>query len=139
MNMLKPLFVACTLTASAAFAAPPTASVKLGDDVDVTSGAVTALSCALEARDRAKLEAVNACPLDEAAKGIVIFDVAEKQIYLLDKRKVRTSQLERAFGGGSVDFSGKVRGVAKNGVATIVVEELSVTPRPKPGASKACL
>jgi hypothetical protein len=145
--------VAVALAPAVAVAAPPASAapesarkpaawistVKRGEEVDVTSGAVTALSCALRARDEGLLEVVNECPFEEAAKGIVVFDVAEKQIYLLDKKQVRTSALEKAFGGGSVDFSGKVLRLEKSGVALVSVEEISVTPKPKAGSSKACL
>lgn len=125
--------------APAAPAVAPVVTVSKGEEVDVTSAAVTALSCALKARDEGKLDAVNSCPYEEATKGIVIFDVAEKQIYLLDKKKVRASALEKAFGGGSVDFSGVVKKVDKSGVAAVEVQEMSVTPKPKAGHAKACL
>lgn len=114
-------------------------SVKRGDEVEITSGAVTALACALEARDRGTLDVLNACPLEEATRGIVVFDVEERQIYEVDAKKVRRFQLEKAFGGGSIDFSGKVTKVAKNGVAAVEVEEFSITPKPKAGAFKGCL
>ena len=147
------MFVLVTATAVssvAARAAPPgkavakakapavEVTVKPGDEVDITSGAVTALSCALAARDQGQLGALNACPFEEATKGIVVFDVAERQIYLLDK-KVRTFELEKAFGGGSIDFSGTVKKLDKAGVAFVVVGEATVTAKPKPGSFKGCL
>lgn len=134
-------------TLLALFAATPPAApapavestVARGDDVDVTSGAVTALSCALDARDKGDLAALSTCPLEEATKEIVVFDVAEKQIYRLDKKKVRRSELEKAFGGGSLDFTGKVASVDKNGIASVVVDAHTVTPKPKAGSFKGCL
>lgn len=116
----------------------PVASVEVGEEVDVTAGAVTALSCALLARDHNKLEAITGCPLAEASKEIVVYDVADKQIYRVSKKAVFRYELEKAFGGGSLDFSGVVKSVQK-GIATVDVEEYSVTPKPKPGAFKGCL
>ena len=48
------------------------------------------------------------CDLAEATKEIVVYDVAEKQLYRLVGKRVARWQLEGAFGGGSVDFVGKV-------------------------------
>ena len=116
------------------------AQVSSGEEVEVTSGAVTALSCALAARDSGNLDALGDCPLSEATKEIVVFDVAEKQIYRLSKKAVHRFELEKAFAGGSIDFSGVVVAVdAKSEIATVDVEEYSVMARPKPGAFKGCL
>jgi hypothetical protein len=111
-----------------------------GEEVELSSAPVTGLSCAKKAIETGKLELLTSCPLDEAPKGIVVFDVAEMQYYQLDPKTIRTSALERAFGGGSVDVTGKVKSVdKKSGLATVTVSEYRVTPKPKPGAFKGCL
>ena len=123
-------------------AAPPALSTlpRRGEEVDVTAGAVVALSCALVARDQAKLGALTGCDFAEAQRGIVVYDVAEQQVYRLTGKRVARWQLESAFGGGSVDFTGKVKATdAKTGIVVVDVEELTVTPKPKPGAFKGCL
>jgi hypothetical protein len=115
------------------------AQVEKGEEVEVTSGAVTALSCALSARG-GQLDALNACPLAEAVKEIVVFDVAERQVYRISTKAVFRFELEQAYAGGAIDFSGVVVAVdPKSGVATVDVTEYSVTPRPKAGAFKGCL
>jgi len=126
------LLSACV--ASAAFAAEP------GEEVELSSAPVTGLSCAKKAIETGKLDLLSSCPLSEAPKGIVVFDVAEMQFYQLDAKTIRTSALERAYAGGSVDVTGKVKAVdKKTGVVTVQVSEYRVTPRPKPGAFKGCL
>lgn len=116
------------------------AQVERGEEVDVTSGAVTAISCALEVQESGNLKALNACPMAEAGKGIVVFDVAERQIYRISKKAVHRFELENAFGGGSIDFEGVVVAVdPKSGVATVDVTDYSVTHRPKAGSFKGCL
>lgn len=116
------------------FAAEP------GEEVELSSAPVTGLSCAKKAIETGKLDLLSSCPLSEAPKGIVVFDVAEMQYYQLDAKTIRTSALERAFAGGSVDVTGKVKAVdKKTGIATVHVSEYRVTPRPKPGAFKGCL
>lgn len=116
------------------FAAEP------GEEVELSSAPVTGLSCAKKAIETGKLDLLSSCPLSEAPKGIVVFDVAEMQYYQLDAKTIRTSALERAFAGGSVDVTGKVKAVdKKTGIATVQVSEYRVTPRPKPGAFKGCL
>lgn len=124
------------------------AQVTRGEEVEVVSGAVTALSCAIAAKESGNLEALNECPYSEATKEIVIFDVAEKQIYRVStkmSRPVRRNavhrfELEKAFGGGSIDFTGVVVAVdPKTEVATDDVAEYSVMARPKAGAFKGCL
>lgn len=122
------------LLSTAAFAAEP------GEEVELSSAPVTGLSCAKKAIETGKLDLLSSCPLSEAPKGIVVFDVAEMQYYQLDAKTIRTSALERAFAGGSVDVTGKVKTVdKKTGIATVQVSEYRVTPRPKPGAFKGCL
>jgi hypothetical protein len=110
-----------------------------GEEVEVTAGAVTALSCALESQRTGDLTLLGSCPLQEAQKEIVVVDVAEQQIYRISRKKVRRFELEQAFGGGSIDFAGKVKAVDKAGVATVDVEEYTLTPKPKAGAFKGCL
>jgi hypothetical protein len=111
-----------------------------GEEVELSSAPVTALSCALKAAETGKLELITACPLEETAKGLVVFDVAEKPIYRLSSKTIRTSELERAFGGGSIDVTGVVKVVdKKDGIPLVDVKEFRVTPKPKPGAFKGCL
>ena len=116
------------------------AAAEPGEEVELSSAPVTALACAQRAIETGKLENVTACPYEETLKGLVVFDVAEMAFYRLEKKSIRTSELERAFGGGSIDLTGKVKGVdKKDKVATVVVTEFRVTPKPKPGAFKGCL
>jgi len=125
--------VAAALPGGGARAAP-------GDEVEVTAGVVTGLSCAMTAREKGNLAVLNACPPAEAGKGMVVFDVAEKRIYRLSPKKVFLYQLESAYGGGSIDFTGKeVKVDPRTDVALVDVEEFSVSPKPKAGAFKGCL
>lgn len=134
------IVVVAVFLLAAAPAVPHADLPRPGDEVDVTAGAVTALSCAQTVRDQGKLDALSACNYAEAKKEIVVYDVAEKQIYRLTGKLVHRWQLEGAFGGGSIDFVGKVKKAdAKAGVVAVEVEELSVTPKPKAGAFKGCL
>ena len=124
----------------AALAAAPVVLPAVGEEVDVTAAAVTAPSCAVVARDQGKLGALTGCSFAEAEKDIVVYDVAEKQTYRLSGKRVQRWQLEGAFGGGSVDFTGKVKKLDKKaGVAVVEVDELTITPRPKAGSFKGCL
>lgn len=110
------------------------------EEVEVTAGVVTGKDCALAARAKGDLKLLSSCPPLEARKGLVIFDVAEKRIYRLTDKKVFRWQLERAFGGGSIDFTGEtVKVDAKTEIATVNVAEFSITPKPKAGAFKGCL
>jgi hypothetical protein len=118
--------------------APAALAQEAGDEVELSSAPVTALSCAKRAIETGKLDLLTACPLEETQSGLVVFDVAEMTFYRLDQ-KVRVSDLERAFGGGSVDITGKVTSLGKDKVAVVAVEALRVTPKPKPGAFKGCL
>ncbi len=130
--MSRALFIGVCVVSASAFAGE-------GEEVELSSAPVTALSCARKAVETGKLDLLTACPLEETKTGLVVFDVAEMAYYRLDK-KVRTSDLERAFGGGSVDVTGKVKRVdAKDKVTVVEVSELRVTPKPKPGAFKGCL
>lgn len=131
--MTRMMCVLAALAGSAAFAQ------DVGDEVELSSAPVTSLSCAQKAIETGKLDLLTSCPLGETKSGLVVFDVAEMTFYRLDK-KVRLSDLERAYGGGSIDITGKVSRVdAKDKVAEVQVSELRVTPRPKPGAFKGCL
>jgi hypothetical protein len=107
--------------------------------VDVTAGVVTGLGCALAAREKGDLRKLTSCPPLEARKDLVVFDVAERRIYRIAAKKVHRYQLESAFGGGSIDFSGKAVAVDANEVATVEVAEYSIAKKPKAGAFKGCL
>jgi hypothetical protein len=125
------------LAVAAALALPSGAA--RAEEVDVTAGVVTGLDCALAAREKGDLRRLTACPPAEAAKGIVVFDVAEKRIYRIAGKKVFRHQLESAYGGGSIDFAGKVTAVDTKEIATVEVAEFSITKKPKPGSFKGCL
>ena len=117
----------------------PAGRASAAEEVDVTAGVVTGLDCALAAREKGDLRRLTSCPPAEAAKGVVVFDVAERRIYRIGGTKVLRYQLESAFGGGSIDFAGKVTSVDAKQVATVEVAEFSITRKPKPGAFKGCL
>lgn len=111
-----------------------------GEEVELSSASVTALSCAQKALQTGKLELITSCPMEETKKGLVVVDVAEKQIYRLSKKSVRRSDLDRAFAQGALDLSGVVTATdQKDGIPEVAVKEYRVTPRPKPGAFKGCL
>lgn len=111
-----------------------------GEEVELSSAPVTALACAQKAAATGKLDLITACPLEETKTGLVVFDVAERQIYRLSRKTVRRSDLERAYGGGALDLTGAVKGVGKkDGIPEVEVKEYRVTPRPKAGAFKGCL
>lgn len=111
-----------------------------GEEVEVTAGVVTGLRCALQARAKGELKGLTACPPAEGAKELVVFDVAERRIYRLAGKKVSRYQLESAFGGGSIDFTGRtVKVEAKTDIATVDVSEFSIARKPKPGSFKGCL
>jgi len=131
--MTRALAALALLSAAAAGAAR-------AEEVEVTAGVVTGLDCALAARAKGDLTLLSSCPPVATRKGLVVFDVAEKRIYRLSAEKVFRWQLERAFGGGSIDFSGEtVKVDRKTEVTTVKVAEFSITPRPKAGAFKGCL
>jgi len=119
--------------------AGPAGAAGPGEDVDVTAGVVTGLECALAAREKGDLRKLTSCPPLEAKKDLVVYDVAEKRIYRIAAKKVFRYQLESAFGGGSIDFSGKAVKVDANEVATVEVAEYSIAKKPKAGAFKGCL
>lgn len=121
-------------------AALPALAAAPGEEVELSSATVTALSCAQKAVETGKLDILTSCPLEETQKGLVVVDVAEMQIYRLAAKTVRLSDLERAFGGGSIDFTGVVKAVdKKDGIPVVEVSEFRITPKPKPGAFKGCL
>jgi hypothetical protein len=120
--------------------ASASARTARAEEIEVTAGVVTGVDCALAARAKGDLKLLTSCAPVEATKGLVVFDVAEKRIYRLAPAKVSRWQLERAFGGGSIDFTGTtVKVDRKTEIATVTVTEFSITPRPKPGAFKGCL
>ena len=111
-----------------------------GEEVEVTAGVVTGLNCALEARAKGELKRLTACPPAEGAKEMVVIDVAEKRIYRIAGKKLFRYQLESAYGGGSIDFTGRaVKVDARTDIATVEVAEFSITRKPKPGSFKGCL
>ncbi len=128
-----------TALVTALLLAPLALAADTGEEVELSAGAVTALSCAQAAKKTGKLELLGACPLSEAKKGLVVYDVAEKEIYRLAPKKVATWELEQAWGGGSIDLTGTVTKKDKDGVPVVEVAEYSVTPKAKPGAFKGCL
>ena len=153
---MKKHLVAFASAFSVALAAAPAEAVEPNDDVDVTAGAVTALSCARQALVTGDLSLLgSACPLSEVASGLVIVDVAERQIYVpLDvkpkkgkapgkddaaAKQIARHQLESAFGGGSIDVTGTVVSVDKEGIATVRVGDFTVNKKKKPGSFKGCL
>ncbi len=111
-----------------------------GEEIEVTAGVVTGRRCALDARARNDLTLLTSCPPAEGKKELVVFDVADKRIYRLSSKKVLLYQLESAFGGGSIDFTGRsVKVDPKSEIATVDVSDFSITKKPKPGAFKGCL
>ena len=157
---MKKQLAAFTAALFAVVGATPGRAVEPNDDVDVTAGAVTALSCARQALATGDLTLLgSACPLSEVASGLVIVDVAERQIYVpLDPRpkkgkpagkdaagdtsaakQIAKHQLESAFGGGSIDVAGTVVSVDKEGIATVRVSDFTVNKKKKPGSFKGCL
>jgi len=118
----------------------PSRAADPGEEVEVTAGVVTGLECALQARAKGNLKLLTSCPPAQAAQELVVFDVAEKRIYRIADKKVRRYQLESAFGGGSIDFTGKaVKVDAVKDITTVEVAEFSIAKRPKAGAFKGCL
>ncbi len=112
--------------------------VFAGEEVEISSAAVTALSCAEAAQRTGNLELLSSCPMVEAVNGYVVFDVAEKKIYHLSDKNIYLYDLEKAYGGGSIDVEGEIVG-NRESIPIIEVKEYSVNARPKPGAFKGCL
>ncbi len=134
------MLAAAAIAAAMAVGPAGAARAEVGEEVEVTSGVVTGERCALEAREKGELRLLTSCPPAEARNGLVVFDVAEKRIYRIAEKKVARYQLESAFGGGSIDFTGKtVKVDPKSAIATVEVSDYSITKKPKPGAFKGCL
>jgi len=118
----------------------PAEAVELDEEVDITSGSVTGLSCALKAKKTGNLSILSACPLQEALKEIVVYDVTEELIFRFTKGPVPRYKLEMAYGGGSIDATGEVKKIdKKTGIVTLAVEDYSITEKPKAGGFKGCL
>ena len=113
-------------------------AADVGEEVEVTSGAITALSCAMEAQTTGKLDSLSNCSMRDTVAGLVVYDIAMKDIYLLAPQAIHRFELERAFGGGRIDFLGTVI-QEKDGIGVVSVTEYTINPRPKPGAFKGCL
>lgn len=132
-----------TLAFAAALALPSAAFAidsEVGEELDITAGAVTGLSCALEARETGDLRLLATCPLREALKGIVVYDVTEGIIVKLSPGKVAQYKLESAYGGGSIDVTGTIEKIdKKTEIVELAVEDYSVTEKPKAGGFKGCL
>ncbi len=116
----------------------PLHAADTGEEIEVTSGAITALTCAIDAKTKGSLDPISFCPMHETVSGMAVYDVAMKDIYLLSSSSVAQYELERAFGGGRIDLVGTVR-EASDGIAVLDVSEYTITARPKPGAFKGCL
>ena len=137
---MSPVRLAALPLLALLLAAPAARAADLGEEVDVTAGVVTGLSCALQVRETGELKRLNACPPAEVKKALVVFDVAERAIYRISGKALHRYQLEGAFGGGSVDFTGKAVQVdAAQDIATVEVASYSVAKKKKAGAFKGCL
>ena len=157
---IAPSVLCAAVAAALAVVAAPAGAVEPKDEVDVTAGAVTALTCAQQALSTGDLSLLgSACPLSEVKSGLVIVDVAEQQIYLPQRvkptkgraagkaagkddepaKQIAAHQLESAFGGGSIDLTGVVVAVDKAGVAVVRVTDFTVNKKKKAGSFKGCL
>jgi len=113
-------------------------AANIGEEIEVTSGAITALVCAMEAKTTGKLDALSNCSMADTIGGFAVYDVAMKEVYKLAPTNVYIYELERAFGGGAIDLTGIVI-KQSDGIAVIEVKEYTISARPKPGAFKGCL
>ncbi len=129
------LFLFCVFLMS--FGTPGWAA-DVGEEVEVSSGAITALSCAMEAQRTGKLDPISNCSMSDTVAGLAVYDLALKDIYLLSPSSVHLYELERAFGGGRIDFVGTVL-KQSDGIDVVSLSEYSISPRPKAGAFKGCL
>lgn len=141
---MKTLGISTLALALALPAAASAADVDIGEEIDVTAGQVTGLRCALEARESGDLTKIANCPLSEALRGIVVYDVANDMIVRFAKGAIPAYKLESAFGGGSIDFEeAVVKKVDKRtDIVVVSVEDsdsYSVTKKPKAGGFKGCL
>lgn len=132
MKYLVTILAISILNLSQAFA------IKIGEEVELTSASVTAISCAQQASKSGKLELLGSCPYEEAEKGYAVFDVPEKQPYIVAPKNIYLFELEKAYGGGSIDLTGTVV-EKRNGIPVIEVTEYSVRAKPKAGSFKGCL
>ena len=113
-------------------------AVWAGEEVELSSAAVTALTCAQDVKKSGRLELLSSCHYSEALKGYVVYDVAEKQIYFLMDKGIFLHELESAFGGGSIDLTGEIVG-KRDSISVIEIKEYTISPKPKPGSFKGCL
>ena len=118
--------------------AQPSHAADVGEEVEVNSGAITALSCAMAAKTKGTTDPISSCSMADTLTGFAVFDMAMKEIYVLAPNKVHSFELERAFGGGRIDLVGTVV-TNRDGIAELNVTEYTINPRPKPGAFKGCL
>lgn len=130
--MLNKLLITATLVLAI------NSQAKIGDEVEVSSAPVTALSCARIAQETGKLDVLNSCAMGEAVNGFAVVDVAEKVAYRFSEKNIHRYELEKAYGGGSIDFTGVVVG-EKDGMPLVDVKEFTVNPKPKAGGFKGCL
>lgn len=130
--MLKKLLVLSLVVVSTQ------ANAKVGDEIEVSSAPVTAISCAKIAEETGKVDGLNSCSMAEAIHGYAVVDVAEKVAYQFAPKNIHTYEIEKAFGGGSIDFEGVIVG-EKDGVQIVEVKEYTVNPKPKAGGFKGCL
>jgi hypothetical protein len=77
------------LVAALALGALPALAADPGEEVELSSAPVTALSCAQKAIETGKLDLLTSCPLEETQKGLVVFDVAEMTFYKLEKKSIQ--------------------------------------------------
>jgi|GEM_PF-5085401 len=121
--------------------APPSGPLGEWDgesEVDIYSAVITARSCAEKMMDTGDLTLGAACsPTESARTGFAIYDPVEEQVYLIDAASIHTFELEHGF-GGSMDVYGEVKGTLE-GLPVIVPEDMTISPKPKPGAFKGCL
>lgn len=113
-------------------------AATIGEEVEINSGAITALPCGLAAKATGRLTELSSCAMSDTVAGYAVFDVTAKEVYRISPKKVYLYELERAFGGGSIDLSGVVI-EQSDGLAVIEVKDYSINARPKPGAFKGCL
>lgn len=138
---IRSLFLSTVLLLPLSAAATTPKGVELpasGEEVEVTEGVVTALSCAQEAQKTGDLGKLNACPMKEIATGLVVYSVVDRLIFQVSDKAVYRWELESAYGGGSIDFEGTVAQI-KKGVVVVDVEDYTVVPKPKAGSFKGCL
>ena len=151
MKLKKLLLLALSLMLVVNLSVIATEEDDEDNEVDLTSAVITAISCAKQAEESGEFAILSSCPPHKAFEGIpadkiytaspkvVIFDVTEGEFYLVQPNEYLTySDLLEGF-GGSLDGTGVIVG-EKDGVPVIKFEEeVTVTPKPKPGFFKGCL